>query len=149
MVHEIDYRWGIPTTNTPCFSGAYYPISTDTYINSSFSDLYTKMLKEMYSPDDVHPNYNYIDDHSEKSYRKSEYFSMDDLKYSDIAKKNLKVVIGKRKIKNLEDCISIIDSLAPSSVELVVKKIINKNNKISVLKMLRKIKISDPIVLEQ
>jgi len=80
---------------------------------------------------------------------KIEYVAYEDLKYNNVAKKNLKLVLSKRKVKNIEECFSILDSLAPSSTEGFVKKIINKNNKISVLKMLRKIKISDPIVMEQ
>lgn len=80
---------------------------------------------------------------------KIEYIAYEDLKYNDVAKKNLKLVLSKRKVKNIEECFSILDSLAPSSTEGFVKKIINKNNKISVLKMLRKIKISDPIFMEQ
>jgi len=85
----------------------------------------------------------------EKPKNKIEYVAYEDLKYNEAAKKNLKLVLRKRKVKNIEECFSILDSLAPSSTEGFVKKIINRNNKISVLKMLRKIKISDPIFMEQ
>lgn len=121
------------------------------------------VLSGVCSTDDQYPSYmfskslldNYYTSSSlsricdENPKNKIEYIAYEDLKYNNVAKKNLKLVLSKRKVKNIEECFSILDSLAPSSTEGFVKKIINKNNKISVLKMLRKIKISDPIVMEQ
>lgn len=83
------------------------------------------------------------------STRKIEYFSMDDLKYGDVALRNLKTVLRKRRIRNIDECISILENLSPRSLEQMVKNIVNKNNKDSVVKMLRKLKLSDPIVMHQ
>jgi hypothetical protein len=126
------------STSNICLSGAY---STD---DQSPSYMFSKSLLDNYY---TSCSLSAVCDKNEKN--KIEYIAYEDLKYNDVAKKNLKLVLSKRKVKNIEECFSILDSLAPSSTEGFVKKIINKNNKISVLKMLRKIKISDPIVMEQ
>jgi hypothetical protein len=99
--------------------------------------------------DNCHTTFSLSEICDENPKNKIEYFAYEDLKYNEVAKKNLKQVLRKRKIKNIEECFSILDSLAPSSTENFIKKVINKNNKISVLKILRKLKISDPIFMEQ
>lgn len=132
------------TTNTSnmILSSVYLPTDQTTQDYSS-SFMWQKSLFE-----DYNINYSSSAICDEKQKKNTQYFAYDDLKYSEIAKRNLKRVLEKRKIKNIEECFSILDSLAPSSTEDFVKKVINKNNKVSVLKMLRKIKISDPIVME-
>lgn len=126
------------STNNFCLSGIY---STD---NQTPSFMFSKSLLDIY-----HTSSSLSEVCDKNGKNKIEYVAYEDLKYNDVAKKNLKLVLSKRKIKNIEECFSILDTLAPSSTEKFVKKIINKNNKISVLKMLRKIKISDPIAMEQ
>lgn len=128
----------IRSTSNVCLSGTY------TIDNQTPSFMFSKSLLDIYH---TSSSLSAVCDKNGKN--KIEYVAYEDLKYNDVAKKNLKLVLSKRKIKNIEECFSILDSLAPSSTEKFVKKIINKNNKISVLKMLRKIKISDPIAMEQ
>lgn len=129
----------IRSTSNVCLSGTY------TIDNQTPSFMFSKSLLEHFT----HTSSSLSEVCDKNGKNKIEYVAYEDLKYNDVAKKNLKLVLSKRKIKNIEECFSILDSLAPSSTEKFVKKIINKNNKISVLKMLRKIKISDPIAMEQ
>jgi len=132
----------ITSTSNICLSGV---ISTD----QSIQDYTPSFMCSKSMLDNFYISSSLLDDCDKKSKNNIQYFAYEDLKYSEVAKKNLKLVLEKRKIKNIEECFSILDSLAPSSTEDFVKKVINKNNKISVLKMLRKIKISDPIFMEQ
>lgn len=85
----------------------------------------------------------------EKEKQKIQYFAYEDFKYSDVAKRNIKAIFEKRKIKNREECISIIENLSPEGVENFVKKYIKREIKCSLLKMLRKLKASDPISYTQ
>jgi len=128
----------VRSTSNVCLSGIF---TTD---NQSPSFMFSKSLLDIY-----HTSSSLSEVCDENPKNKIEYVAYEDLKYNEVAKKNLKQVLRKRKVKNIEECFSILDSLAPSSTEGFVKKIINRNNKISVLKMLRKIKISDPIFMEQ
>jgi len=70
-------------------------------------------------------------------------FNIDDFKYRDVAKRNIKAVFQKRKIKNKEECIYIVDNLSPEGVEIFIKKYVNREIKCSILKMLRKLEASD------
>lgn len=85
----------------------------------------------------------------EKEKPKIQYFAYDDFKYSDVAKRNIKAIFEKIKIKNKEECISIIENLSPEGVENFVKKYVKREIKCSLLKMLRKLKASDPISYTQ
>lgn len=124
-------------------------------MNENFSsDRYNSNYNTLYSTYDTTSAYMTVPSLSSRpmddaSPRKIEYFSTDDLKYGDVALRNLKTVLRKRRIRNIDECFSILENLSPRSLEQMVKNIVNKNNKDSVVKMLRKLKLSDPIVMHQ
>lgn len=154
------------TTECVSMSAAYYPISTVNHFPSD--NFYNKILDSSYDStakllsnfeatsnfcvSGTLQNINYAyqslpleKDTSPKRVYKN--FDIDDFKYSDVAKRNIKAIFEKRKIKNKEDCVTIIENLSPEGVETFVKKYVKREIKCSILKMLRKLEASDPIVV--
>lgn len=90
------------------------------------------------------PAHNTVYTNFSESYKPIEYFSVDDYDDAEFAKRNIKIIFKKKKIRNMEECFQILETFAPSTVLKLVDDILHTRNKKSTLHLLRKLKDSDP-----